>query len=72
MKSDKSLWGSISILIGVVIGILALAKGSLQVWLLLGVFHPLGALDSGISAHALYAAGKTPQSPQAAGTTASV
>jgi len=38
MKSDKSLWGSISILIGVVIGILALAKGSLQVWLLLGVF----------------------------------
>jgi len=38
MKSDKSLWGSISILIGVVIGILALVKGSLQVWLLLGVF----------------------------------
>lgn len=38
MKSDKSLWGSISIVIGVVIGILALAKGSLQVWLLLGVF----------------------------------
>ena len=38
MKSDKSLWGSISILIGVVIGILALVKGSLRVWLLLGVF----------------------------------
>lgn len=38
MNSDKALWGSISILVGVVIGILALARGSLQVWLLLGVF----------------------------------
>lgn len=38
MNSDKALWGSISILIGAVIGLLALVRGSLQIWLLLGVF----------------------------------
>lgn len=38
MKSDNALWGSISILIGAIIGILALVRGSLQVWLILGVF----------------------------------
>ena len=38
MNHDKGLWGSVSILIGAVIGMLALARGSLQVWLLLGVF----------------------------------
>lgn len=38
MKSDKALWGSISILVGAVIAILALVRGSWQVLLLLGVF----------------------------------
>lgn len=38
MKSDKALWGSISILVGVVIAILALIRGSWQTWLLIGVF----------------------------------
>ncbi|RFZ77609.1 hypothetical protein DS742_17490 [Lacrimispora amygdalina] len=38
MNSDKALWGSISILIGTVIGILALVRGPLQIWLLLGIF----------------------------------
>lgn len=38
MNQYKALWGSISVLIGAVIGILALARGGLQVWLLLGIF----------------------------------
>lgn len=38
MKHDKAHPGSISILLGVVIAILALARGSLQTWLLIGVF----------------------------------
>lgn len=38
MKSDNALWGSISILAGAVIAILALIRGSWQTWLLLGVF----------------------------------
>ena len=42
MKNDKALWGSISILVGAVIAILALVRGSLQTWLLLGVFSIWG------------------------------
>lgn len=38
MKNDKALWGSISILIGAVIAIMALIRGAWQIWLLLGVF----------------------------------
>lgn len=38
MKSDKALWGSISILVGAVIAILALIRGTWQSWLLIGVF----------------------------------
>lgn len=38
MKSDKALWGSISILVGAVIAILALIRGAWQSWLLIGVF----------------------------------
>ena len=38
MKSDKALWGSISILIGAVIAILALIRGAWQTWSLIGVF----------------------------------
>lgn len=38
MNNDKALWSSISILIGAVIGILALVRDSLKIWLLLGVF----------------------------------
>ena len=38
MKSDKALWGSISILVGAVIAILALIRGAWQTWLLIGVF----------------------------------
>jgi hypothetical protein len=38
MNQYKTLWGSISILLGAVIAILALVHGSWQVWLLLGVF----------------------------------
>ena len=36
MKNDKALWGSISILVGIVIAILALVRGDMQTWLLLG------------------------------------
>lgn len=43
MKNDKALWGSISILVGIVIAILALVRGNLQTWLLLGVFSLWGA-----------------------------
>ena len=42
MKHDKPLWGSISILIGVVILILALVRGTLQTALLIGVFSIWG------------------------------
>lgn len=42
MKSNNALWGSISILVGVVIAILALVRGSLQTWLLIGVFAVWG------------------------------
>lgn len=38
MRSDKSLWGSISILIGCVIAVLALTKDALLLWLLTGIF----------------------------------
>lgn len=38
MKSKNALWGSISILIGVIIAILALVRGIWQTGLLLGVF----------------------------------
>ena len=38
MKSDKALWGSISILVGAVIAILALIRGAWQTWSLIGVF----------------------------------
>lgn len=38
MKSEKALWGSISILVGAVIAILALIRGTWQIWLLIGVF----------------------------------
>ena len=42
MKNDKALWGSISILVGIVIAILALVRGDMQTWLLLGVFSLWG------------------------------
>lgn len=42
MKNDKSLWGSISIVIGVVIAVLALVRGPWQVGLLLTVFSLWG------------------------------
>lgn len=48
MKSDKALWGSISILLGAVIAILALVRGPWQIWLLLGVFTVWGAWVVGI------------------------
>lgn len=38
MKQYKALWGSISILLGAVIAVLALIRGPWQTWLLLGVF----------------------------------
>lgn len=38
MKTEKSLWTSVSILVGVVIMILGIARGSWQTWLLLGTF----------------------------------
>lgn len=38
MKSKNALWGSISILIGAIIAILALVRGAWQTGLLLGVF----------------------------------
>ena len=38
MKSEKNLWTSISLLVGVVILILSLSRGVWQVWLLLGTF----------------------------------
>lgn len=37
-NSNSALWGSISILIGIIIAILAVARGPWQTWLLLGVF----------------------------------
>ena len=43
MKSEKSLWSSVSILIGVVIGVLAFVRGDAQIWLLVGVFALWGA-----------------------------
>lgn len=43
MKKDKALWGSISILVGIVIAILALVRGDMQTWLLLGVFSLWGS-----------------------------
>ena len=42
MKNDKSLWGSISIVIGVVIAVLALVRGPWQIGLLLTVFSLWG------------------------------
>lgn len=42
MKHDKTLWGSISILIGAVIAILALARGTWQTGLLITVFSLWG------------------------------
>ena len=60
MKSDKALWGSISILVGTVIAILALIRGAWRTWLLIGVFS-LGAVGYCSAFTALYAAGETPQ-----------
>lgn len=37
MKKDKTHWGSTSLLVGAVIAVLALARGSLQTWLLTGI-----------------------------------
>ena len=42
MKSNAKLWGSISVLIGVVIAILAIAHDPLRTWLLLAVFAVWG------------------------------
>lgn len=42
MKNGKSLWGSISIIIGIVIAVLALVRGPLQIALLLTVFSLWG------------------------------
>ena len=42
MKSEKALWSSISILIGVVIAVLAFARGNAQIWFLLVVFSLWG------------------------------
>lgn len=38
MKTEKSLWTSVSILVGTVILILGIARGPWQTWLLLGTF----------------------------------
>ena len=43
MKSEKSLWSSVSILIGAVIAVLAFVRGGAQIWLLLGIFALWGA-----------------------------
>ena len=43
MKSEKTLWSSVSILIGVVIAVLAFVRGDAQIWLLVGVFALWGA-----------------------------
>ena len=48
MKQYKALWGSISILLGAVIAILALVRGLWQVWLLLGVISLWGLWVVGI------------------------
>lgn len=48
MKSEKSLWSSISILIAAVIAVLAFVRGDAQIWLLLGVFVLWGAWVVGI------------------------
>lgn len=61
MKSDKALWGSISILVGAVIAILALIRGAWQTWLLIGGVLSLGAVGYCSAFTALYAAGETPQ-----------
>lgn len=42
MKNENNIWGSIGLLIGIVIAILALARGPLQVWLLIGGFTAWG------------------------------
>lgn len=58
MNNDRGLLsGSITILIGAVIAIMALVRGPWQVWLLLGVFHSLGTVGSFDPASPLYAAG---------------
>ena len=38
MKTEKSLWTSVSILIGAVIAVLAFVRGDILIWLLLGIF----------------------------------
>lgn len=43
MKSEKSLWSSVSILIGAVIAVLAFVRGNAQIWLLVGAFALWGA-----------------------------
>lgn len=58
MKKDKALWGSISILVGIVIAILALVRGDMQTWLLLGVFSLWGSWIIVILLLPLYASGK--------------
>lgn len=47
MSNDKGLLsGSITILIGAVIAIMALVRGPWQAWLLIGGIHPLGGFGS--------------------------
>ena len=58
MNNDRGLLsGSITILIGAVIAIMALVRGPWQVWLLLGVFTLWGTVGSFDPASPLYAAG---------------
>lgn len=61
MKSDKALWGSISILIGAVIAILALIRGGLADMVPDRGIHPLGAVGCNSAFTAVHAAGETPQ-----------
>jgi len=71
MSNDKGLLsGSITILIGAVIAIMALVRGPWQAWLLIGVFT-LWGLWVVLILLLLYAAGQTPPAAPAAGTAAS-
>ena len=72
MSNDKGLLsGSITILIGAVIAIMALVRGPWQAWLLIGVFTlSLGTVGSFDPAAPLYAAGQTPPAAPAERTPA--
>ena len=71
MSNDKGLLsGSITILIGAVIAIMALVRGPWQAWLLIGVFTLWGALGRADPPAPLYAAGQAPPSASAEGTPA--